>query len=197
MKNSFFLLKNIMFSKNFWLGVFLLGICLTTIDKAYGQNIKEKSTGIEFAKKLEIAGKKYEYVTSGSIEASFVFTFNVCAFAYYMEEGKFDKNKDLKQLFEDGPAKYLVVNFVRNVKAKDIRESYDDSFKKIITNYNTPKAKEFINPFLNAITDINKNEKMEFFWFEGGKLEFLIKGQKKYNVENQGIAKAIWAVYLQ
>ena len=198
METLLFILRNAFFSKNYWLLIFVFGLILATVNPVYTQTIKEKKTGIEFSQKLELAGKKYDYVTSGSIQASFVFTFDVCAFAFYVEEGKLDKNKNpIDQLFEDGPSKYLVINFVRGVKAKDIRDAYEEGFKKIVTNYNTPKAKQVIEPFLNALIDVNKNEKMEYTWSAGGNIELTIKGQKKHSFQNVGFAKALWAIYLQ
>ncbi len=191
-----FMLRSI--SKICCLVLFLFAVVLVTSNPAYTQTVKEKNTGVEFSKKLEVAGKKYEYVFCTSIQTSFIITFNVCAVGFYIEEGKLDKNKDtVTQLLEDGSSKYLIINFVRSVKAQDIRDAYDEGFRKIITNYNEPKAKQIVEPFFNALIDVNKNDKIEYIWSTGGNVELIIKGQRKHSFQNIGFAKALWAIYLQ
>ncbi|MBI4854276.1 MAG: chalcone isomerase family protein [Acidobacteria bacterium] len=198
MKTILYKIGRVFFSRNLGFLIFALSLVLVIANSSYAQTTKEKETGIEFSNKLSVAGKNYELVLASSITATFVFKFNVCAFAFYIEEGKFDKNKNLgAQLIEDGFSKYLVLHFVRDVKAKDIQDAYEENFKKMVTNYDDPKAKKVIEPFFKALTNVNKNEKMEYIWTTGGNVDVFIKSQKKYSFQNVLLAKLIWASYLQ
>ncbi|MEW6735943.1 MAG: hypothetical protein AB1489_31910, partial [Acidobacteriota bacterium] len=101
---------------SYWgLLVLIILVCAVSTLAQVSTTYKDKETGVEFPSQIEQAGKRYDIITTGRIKASFIVTFNVCAFGFYMETGKFDKNKQfVPQMINDETAKIIVVHFLRN-----------------------------------------------------------------------------------
>jgi hypothetical protein len=156
--------------------------------------VKEPSTGITFPAQKNFGGKSLA-ITGTGVRKKFVI--KVYAIASYLESGKLDKSRDVySQLLSDGPAKLLVLHFVRGVDAGSIREAFGEGLKKNIPNYNSSPARKDAEAFLNSMTDVNENDEMELFWSQGGNLEVVIKGQSKAKFQNPVLAQAVWGIWL-
>jgi pentatricopeptide repeat protein len=169
----------------------LLLLCLVP---ARAQNVKEPATGIEFPAQVNLNGKNFAITGTGVRKK---LGFKVYAIASYVEAGKLDKSRDLyAQMLSDGPAKRIVMHFVRDVEVDKIRETFWEGLEKNIPHYDSSPAKQDAEAFLDAMMDMNTNDEMHLYWWPGGTVEVNIKGQPRGKFPNPILARAIWSIWL-
>ena len=175
------------------LSISAFAVLLINMMPAFAQ-VKEPSTGISFPSQTSFGGRNLGITGTGVRKK---YGFKVYAIASYYEAGKLDKSRDLySQLLSDGPAKLIVMHFVRDVDAGRIRETFGEGLEKNIPNYKSSPARKDADTFLNALTDVKENQKIELFWTQGGNLEVFVNGQPKAKVQSPIVAQAVWSIWL-
>lgn len=170
-----------------------VGLCLLVALgclPAMAQNVKEPSTGASFPAKGSNYGHSFE-VTHLGVRSKF--GFKVYAAAAYYEAGKYVKGGDNKQMLTDGPAKLIIMHFVRDVEAAKIREQYSESLHK--TTPGVDGMKKDLDPFLNALVDMKAGDRMELCWGPGGAVTLAVKGQVKNRFTNKALAVGLWSIW--
>ncbi len=158
---------------------------------AMAQNVKEPSTGVSFLSKGGNYGHTFE-VTHLGVRSKL--GFKVYAAAAYYETGKYDKAADAKsQMLKDGPAKLIIMHFVRDVEAAKIREQYEESLRKNTSGYDSLKS--VVDPFLNSLVDMKSGDRMELCWGPGGAVTLAVKGQVKNRFTNKSLATGLWSIW--
>lgn len=154
--------------------------------------VKEPATGINFPEQGSNYGANFTLTGVGVRKK---LGFKVYAIGSYLETGKLVKGKDVaSQLLADGPAKLVIMQFVRDVDAGKIRETFEEGLQKNVPSYATA-AKKDGDAFLNAMVDLKPNDKMEICWKAGGQIILTVKGQTKARLQNAALAKGIWSIW--
>ncbi|MBL8149447.1 MAG: chalcone isomerase family protein [Blastocatellia bacterium] len=172
------------------LSFFLL---LLGLNPALAQDVKEPATGVSFPSKTNANGRDFTITGTGVRKK---FGFKVYAMASYLETGKLDSSKDIYgQLTSDGASKMIIMHFVRDVDAGKIKETFEEGIKKNLPNYESSPAKKDAETFLNVLTELKNNDKMQLNWYPGGEVHLSIKGQGKFAFKNSALASAIWSIW--
>jgi hypothetical protein len=173
---------------------FAFAILLLCLAPVGAQNLKEPATGVEFPAQVNVNGKTFAITGTGVRKK---FGFKVYAIASYVEAGRLDASRDLyTQLLSDGPAKRIVMHFVRDVEVDKIRETFGEGLEKNIPNYHSSPAKKDAEAFLNAMLDMQSNNEMHLYWWPGGTVEVNVNGQPRGKFQSPILAQGIWSIWL-
>lgn len=172
----------------------LFAIMFLGFSTAFAQTVKEPSTGVDFPATVNVGGANLAITGTGVRKK---FGFKVYAIASYMEAGKINKGADLyTQLLTDGPAKQIVMHFVRDVDAGRIKDTFKDGLEKNIPAYANSPARKDAEAFLNALTDVKSGQQIVLRWTQGGKVEVSVGGQGKGTFQNPIFARGLWGIWL-
>lgn len=179
--------------RSFLFSIFVLVTLLVSFPSSYAQ-VKEPSSGVSFPEQVSVGGASAAITGVGLRKRAI---FKVYAIASYMDASKINKGTDpYSQLLSDGPAKQITMHFVRDVDAASIKGAFEESLKNNIPSYASSPAKKNADAFLAAQIDMKTNEEIVLKWTQGGKIEFIAKGQTKATFTDPVLARGIWSIWL-
>jgi hypothetical protein len=127
--------------------------------------------GVEMRDELQLAGRKLQLNGMGVREAT-IFNFPVYVGGLYLEKPSSNPDAILKS----DEIKRVQLHFVRDVDAKDIRNAWDDSFKKNAGS-DLESLQGQLSQLQSHISDMKKGESMGVIIFPD-KIELIRSGRK-------------------
>ncbi|MBA3815395.1 MAG: chalcone isomerase family protein [Parachlamydiaceae bacterium] len=126
------------------------------------------------------------------------FFVNVYSVAHYLQEGPFDSGvSKFQAILNDDKAKQLTFKWLRTVEVAKVRDGYDESFKKILSQSEYAQLKNEITQFLSYYNvEVRKGDEHILRWLPRGNIEVIIKGNQVGNIINPAFAKALWSIWL-
>lgn len=159
-------------------------------------------------------------LTGLGIREKTIFNVNVYSYVLYVDRGYIQKDlasykgkkskvieKDkalFQKLLSQNTTKELRMRFCRNVDADDVVEAFDDSMKPRIlklkekvkgTEAEKLKTLKTFRGFF-SLDKLKKNMELRFTWHPDGTMSTVVNGERKPDITDPDLAKALFDVYL-
>ena len=119
------------------------------------------------------------------------FKINVYVAAFYVAKTSSDANA----LLAEDPPKELVLQFVRDVGADDLRKGWNEGFEKN-AKATLPTLQGRIGTFNGWMTDMKTGERVMLVQRPGAGVEVNVNGASKGTIKGDDFAKALFAIWL-
>jgi hypothetical protein len=146
--------------------------------------------GVNFPDQAQVDGTNLTLNGLGLRQAT-AFKVNVYVAALYVVKTSSDPNVLLNS---SSPAE-LILQFVRNVGADDIRKGWSEGFEKNATEQ-LPALKERIAMVNGWMADVKSGERLTFIRKPGAGLQVDVNGTVKGTVKGDDFAKAFLSIWL-
>jgi len=123
--------------------------------------------------------------------------FRVYGMVHYMQSpAKATKEEAFKAILTDGKAKQITMEFVRDVDAPKIRETYLESLKSNAPGDVFGKIEALVNQYVAYFTkDVKENDQFIIRWLPGGTIVATIQGEEKPAITNELFARTLWSIW--
>lgn len=169
-------------------------------------NFQEKVTGTAFPKEMSFTrrGRTYELQATGGAVRRKWFT-NGYVIAHYMQDPVVGTQEVvLKDIFSDDKAKQMTILWLHRLPLKLIRDSFHESFQKVVGSEEGLRLKDPIDKFVNFFkADAEVQDQHYIRWFPGGDVELWYRSpdsnkpdEKLGSLVSAGLAKALWTIWL-
>jgi hypothetical protein len=146
--------------------------------------------GVNFPDQAQVEGTSLTLNGLGLRQAT-AFKVNVYVAALYVAKTSNDANA----LLASNAANELVLQFVRNVGADDLRKGWSEGFEKNSKDQ-LPALKERIATLNGWMSDVKTGEKLTFIRKPGIGLQVDVNGAVKGTIKGDDFAKAFLAIWL-
>jgi hypothetical protein len=146
--------------------------------------------GINFADQVQAEGSNLALNGIGLRQAT-AFKVNVYVAALYVAKTSSDANA----LLASNTSSEVVLQFVRNVGADDLRKGWSEGFEKNAKDQ-LPALKERIAMVNGWMTDVKTGERLTFIHKPGTGLQVDVNGAVKGTVKGDDFAKAFLSIWL-
>ena len=153
---------------------------------AHGKECK----GVNFPDQAQVEGSSLALNGLGLRQAT-AFKVNVYVAALYVTKTSSDANA----LLGSNAASELILQFVRNVGADDLRKGWNEGFEKNAKDQ-LPALKERIATLNGWMTDVKTGERLTFIHKPGTGLQVDVNGAVKGIIKGDDFARAFLAIWL-
>ena len=168
--------------------VFLLAFTVTTLGAGIADAKECKS--VSFPDQAQVEGSNLTLNGLGLRKAT-AFKVSVYVAALYVTKASSDPNA---LLASNAPTE-LVLQFVRNVGADDIRKGWSEGFENNAKDQ-LPALKERIAELNAWMTDVKTGDRLTFIRKPGAGLQVDVKGATKGTIKGDDFAKAFLSIWL-
>ena len=164
----------------------------TLIVAALGANVAlgKECKGVNFPDQAQVEGSNLTLNGLGLRQAT-AFKVNVYVAALYVAKPSGDPNALLGL---NAPSE-LVLQFVRNVGADDLRKGWSEGFEKN-AKAQLPALKERIDMLNSWMADVKTGERLTFIHKPGAGLQVDVNGTVKGTIKGDDFAKAFLSIWL-
>lgn len=164
----------------------------------YGQGtILDPTTKKSFPAEVSFSheGTDYHLNVTGST-ARRMFTINIYAIAHYMDRTLSGESDEIFQsILSDENAKQVTLIWMHNATAKQIQDSYLQSFQKVLSKREFASLRDDIDQFVSFFKqDALVDDQYIFRWIPGGLIEMDLNGSKS-SISNTSFANALWSIW--
>lgn len=146
--------------------------------------------GVDFPDQAQVEGSSLTLNGLGLRQAT-VFNVNVYVAALYVAR----TSRDPSALLGSNTSSELILQFVRNVGADDIRKGWSEGFEKNSKDQ-LPALKERITMLNGWMADVGTGERLTFIRKPGAGLQVDVNGAVKGTIPGDDFAKAFLAIWL-
>lgn len=176
----------------------LLLLCACCLPVRSQQMVTEPSTEKQFPSEVSFKQGDASYaLTCTGMAVRKKAIFRVYGMVHYMQNPvKSTKEEAFAAILTDGKAKQITMEFVRDVDAPKIRETYLDSFKANAPGDQFAKIEPFVTKYVGYFTkDVKENDQFIIRWLPGGTIVAVIQGEEKPAIMDQLFAKTLWSIW--
>jgi len=156
---------------------------------AGGVNAKE-CKGVNFPDQIQVDGSTLALNGLGLRQAT-AFKVNVYVAALYISKTSSDPNA----LLAESPPKELVLQFVRDVGADDLKKGWNEGFEKNAKG-ELPALKDRIAIFNGWMADMKTGQRLTLVQKASAGVEVNVNGAGKGAIKGDDFAKALFAIWL-
>jgi hypothetical protein len=146
--------------------------------------------GVSFPDQAQVEGSNLALNGLGMRQAT-AFKVNVYVAALYVAKPSSDPNA----LLASNTPSELILEFVRNVGADDVRKGWSEGFEKNAKD-ELPALKERIGELNGWMADIKSGERLTFIRKPGAGLQVDVDGAVKGTIKGDDFAKAFLSIWL-
>jgi hypothetical protein len=160
------------------------------------QEVRDSSTGAVFPAQISFdeGGTKYDLSATG-VATRKKFGIKVYSVAHYLQGGDSEKDR-FQQILEDDKAKQLTMNWLRSASQQQIKEGYEDSFRKTLSPSLHNQLAKDIQKYVSFFTEsTKKGDVMVIRWTPGGKITLLMNDKELGTLTNPTFAKELWNLW--
>ena len=167
-------------------------ILLPALVAALGMGVAEgkECKGVNFPDQAQVEGSNLALNGLGMRQAT-ALKVNVYVAALYVAKPSSDPNT---LLASNAPTE-LILHFVRNVGADDLRKAWSEGFEKNAKDQ-LPALKERIAEFNGWMADVKSGERLTFIRKPGAGLQVDVNGAAKGTVKGDDFSKAFLSIWL-
>lgn len=180
------------------LKIFILCFSVMSFSLYAENEIRDNSTGVAFPSEVnfEYNGKQYHLQATGTATRKKFFV-KVYSIASYLEKGSENMNPNvLQDIMQSNKAKQLTLKWVHEAGADKVRNGYQESFHKALSD---AQYNQLINPIENFIQffnqDVQKGAEHVLRWLPDGMVQVIINGNLVGRIQNQQFAQALWSIW--
>ena len=171
------------------LRAFLLQACLVAV-LGMGVADAKECKGVNFADQAQVEGSTLTLNGLGLRQAT-AFKVNVYVAALYVAKA----SSDPSVLLASNTPTELVLQFVRNVGADDLRKGWSEGFEKNAKDQ-LPALKERIAELNGWMADVKTGQRLTFIRKPGAGLQVDVNGTVKGTIKGDDFAKAFLSIWL-
>jgi hypothetical protein len=176
----------------------LLLLCACCLPVRSQQMVTEPSTEKQFPGEVSFKNGDASYTlncTGVAVRKKAIF--RVYGMVHYMQDPvRSTKQEAFTAILTDGKAKQITMEFVRDVDAPKIRETYLDSFKANAPGDQFAKIEPLVTKYVGYFTkDVKENDQFVIRWLPGGTIIAIIQGEEKPAITDQLFAKTLWSIW--
>jgi hypothetical protein len=153
---------------------------------AHGKDCK----GVNFPDQVQVDGSSLALNGLGLRQAT-AFKVNVYVAALYVAK----TSTDPKALLGSNSPSELVLQFVRNVGADDLRNAWSEGFEKNAKDQ-LPALKERIDTLNGWMADVKTGERLTFIHRPGAGIDVVVGNTAKGTIKGDDFAKAFLSIWL-
>ena len=116
--------------------------------------------------------------------------------AHYMQD---PPNGSEAAIFEtvltDGPVKQLTLQFVRDVKAKRLRNGVREDFKRCATKSELSELGDIVERFVASVRDAQIDDRFVLRWLPGGRIQAAHHDEVVFDVTDPKFARIVWSIW--
>jgi hypothetical protein len=159
---------------------------------ALGMGVAEgkECKGVSFPDQAQVEGSNLTLNGLGMRQAT-ALKVNVYVAALYVAKTSSDANA----LLAANAPNELILHFVRNVGAEDLRKGWSEGFEKNAKDQ-LPALKERIAELNGWMTDVKTGDRLSFIRKPGAGLQVDVKGAAKGTIKGDDFAKAFLSIWL-
>ena len=146
--------------------------------------------GVNFPDQVQVEGTSLTLNGLGLRQAT-AFKVNVYVAALYVAKTSTDPNA----LLGSNTPSELILQFVRNVGADDLRKAWSEGFEKNAKDQ-LPALKERIAMLNGWMADVKTGERLSFVHRPGAGIEVVVGGASKGTIKGDDFAKAFLSIWL-
>lgn len=165
----------------------LVSLSLTAIARAAPER---KCRDVSFSEHLQVNGSDLTLNGLGVRKATFL-KINVYVAALYVAQPQ----RDAAALIDTGTPQELVLHFVRNVDAADMRKAFLEAFERHPAN-TSPSMKERIAKLNSWMTDLKTGQRLTFLRLPHVGVQVSVNGVSRGTIEGDDFAKAFVSIWL-
>lgn len=145
-------------------------------------------------------GITHDLVITGEAERVFLI-FRIYDLAHYVDatamgDDVYRAGLSPVSVIHDGPAKAIVIRFVRKLGQEQILREFDKSLRRNARDEWLEDADATIRLFTNAIDrDVQGGDELVFYWLPGGRLVTEFNGQRVFVADDPAFAKLLWSIW--
>lgn len=160
------------------------------------EKLEDPSTQLSFPRQIKLPSGVILEATG--VATRYKFMVKVYSIAHYLQDPHSGTIQEaLKQVFDDNKIKQFTMHWVRDVDLRKIRETFWESFERVLIEEDYDKLSKEIDQFVNLYDrDALKNSVHELRWLPEGVIELYIEGQLKGSIKSLSFAKALWDIWL-
>jgi len=167
-----------------YLGAILLGVLASAAATA------RECHGIRFPDRLAIAGSELALNGLGLRQAT-IFKVNVYVAALYVRQA----SSSAADLLAEAPPKQLVMQFVRNVSANELRERFEEGLQKA-AGAQLPALKERIAMFDGWMVDVKSGDRMSLSWLPDHSVQLEFNGRVQGHIAGEDFGRVLLRIWL-
>jgi chalcone isomerase-like protein len=171
------------------MNIIVLGSGLLAALIAGGAHGKE-CKGVNFPEQMQVEGSALALNGLGLRQAT-AFKVNVYVAALYVTKTSSDSNAILAA----NAPKELILQFVRDVGADDLRKGWNEGFEKNAKG-ELPALKDRIATFNGSMADMKTGQRITLVHKPGAGVEVNVNGAAKGTIKGDDFAKALFAIWL-
>lgn len=145
--------------------------------------------GVSLPDTQEVGGKTLVLNGLGIRQAT-VLNFNVYVAGLYLEK----KTGDAKAIIDSDAPKQILMHFIRDVSADDIREAYDEGFEKNAGG-KLGAIEARVKKLNGWMADMKKGDRMSITYVPGKGTTVNIRGKDQGTIEGADFAKVMFAIF--
>ena len=160
--------------------------CTATVCEAQDRKCRD----ITFPERVQVNGNDLTLNGLGVRKATFL-KINVYVAALYVAKPQ----RDPATLIESDTPQELVLHFVRNVDADELRKAFLEAFERIHADQ-SPAMKERIAKLNGWMADMKTGQRLTFVRQPDAGLQVLVNGAQKGTIEGDDFSKAFVSIWL-
>jgi len=153
---------------------------------AFGKECK----GVNFAEQVQVDGRTLALNGLGLRQAT-AFKVNVYVAALYVTK----TSGDSAAILGGNAPRVMVLHFVRDVGADDIRKGWTEGFEKNAKG-ELPALKDRIATFNGWMSDLKTGQRLTFRYVPGVGVDVDVAGAAKGTIKGEDFARALFAIWL-
>ena len=166
----------------------LLSVLVTWLFIGAGAAFASELAGVTMPASVGVGAKSLVLNGLGLREATFL-KVDVFVGALYLEQ----KTHDPDEIIQSPQTKQVVMHFVRNVDAKDLRKAWTEGFEKNVGE-NISTLFDRIDQLNGWMSSMRVSNRMTFT-FEGNNVEVEVKGSKRGTISGADFARAMLLIW--
>lgn len=168
----------------------VLGPAILVVALGAGAAQAKECKGVDFADQIQAEGSTLVLNGLGLRQAT-VFKINVYVAALYVAK----TSNDPKALLGAGTSSAMILHFVRDVAAGDLRKAWTEGFEKNARDQ-LPVLKERIALLAGWMVDVKAGERLTFIYKPGAGVQVDVNGVVKGTVKGDDFARAFLSIWL-
>jgi len=168
----------------------VLGPAILVLALGAGAAQARECKGVSFADQIQVEGGSLALNGLGLRQAT-VFKVNVYIAALYVAK----TSNDPKALLGADTSSAMILHFVRNVAAGDLKKGWTEGFEKNAKD-ELPALEERIAMLTGWMADVKAGERLTFIYKPGSGVQVDVNGVVKGTVKGDDFAKAFLSIWL-
>lgn len=116
--------------------------------------------------------------------------------AHYMEDPPDGSGASIiETVLTDGSAKQIILQFVRDVKAKRLQRGVREDLRRSATDAELSEMAPIVERFVNAVKDAQTDDRFILRWLPGGQILAAYRDEVVFDVTNLTFARVLWSIW--